>query len=405
MKKIITHILHSDLTFAKDISDYAVFEGFTKEINSGLGECVIKMAVPFDYDGGEIQLGKYLNIYISDIDTADISDGYVLIYSGYISMIEPQITENSEMIVIHALGEYTKLAIDIMKDGSDTTLYTDSTNGLTPTADGDPADVGLVARGIIDQFSSENADSKLTYTANTIPLTSTNVHYMFQNKTYRDALNKVSSFAPAGYFFYVDENNVVHLKPKPTTPTHVFEFGRHFRTVKGSKSIESLRNGIIIWNGEPEGGAGLVYKSYQDNTSVAQFGRRFERYIDSGIADEASADAIAANFLDLLRQPEVKIYCSIIDNNGSPIRPDGIPEYGYDIESIQPGDTCRFVGFDNDKLDLTRENMLITRVDYYIDRVELTIEAIKTSFTDWQNKTKKEVDEVATDGTPSSYTT
>jgi hypothetical protein len=406
MKKIITRIYHPDGTLAKDISDIASFDGFTKEINSGLGEAIVKLAVKFDYDGGEIQLGNYLNIYVSDEDTINISDGYVIIYSGYISMIEPYVNGSDESISIHALGEYTKLGLDILKNGANTTLYTDSAAGLTTTADGDAADVGLIARGIIDRFRAENADAKISYSELSIPLTATTVQYMFQNKTYRNAIDKIVGMAPAGYFFYVDEVGLLSLKSKPTTPTHTFEFGKHFSGMRGEKTIESLRNGIIIWNGEPPG-ADSFYKAYDDATSIAQFGRRIERYVDSGInnyavAGDISGDAIAASFLELMKRPEIKIYCTIFDNNfDSGV--DGIT--GYDIESIQPGDTCNFVGFDNDKLDLVRENMLITRVEYAIDRVNLTIEAEKTGFADWQEKTKKEVDQVQTDGTPETYTT
>jgi hypothetical protein len=284
-----------------------------------------------------------------------------------------------------------------LKDGAATTLYTDSGDGLTATPDGDSADIGLITRAVVDRFNEENANPIFNYSPTTIPLTGTTVHYMFQSKTYRNALDKLSMLAPAGYFFYFDEYDFVHLKPKPTTPTHIFEFGKHFASFKGEKSMETLRNAIIIWNGETDPLI-AVYKYYENATSVAQYGRRTETYVDPGIADEASADAIAANFLETMKEPEVKLTVTIFDNNFDDVK-------GYDIESIQPGDTCRFVGFNNEQLDLVQENMLIRRVDYATDRVELTIEAVKSGLIDWQNRTSEQVDQVETNGTPATYST
>jgi hypothetical protein len=349
----------------------------------------------FDDDRDGIREGNLLKIFVSDKDTVDIAEGSILIYSGYISVVEPYISNNENKLIIRALGQYTRFGNDILKDGANTTLYTDTGAGLS-TVSGSAADVGLVTRAVIDRFNAENGVPVFNYNSLTIPLTSLDVTYMFQNKKYREALDSLSLLSPAGYFFYVDEYDTVHLKPKPTSPTHIFEFGKHFSSLKGNRSMESLRNVIIIWNGETD--ITQVYKSYQDGSSVARYGRRCERYIDSGIGDEASADAIADNFLTLMKEPEIRIYCTIFDNNNDNYK-------GYDIESIQPGDTCRFVGLDNDKLDLVEDNMLITEVLYYTDRVDLTIEASKNGFADWQEKTKREVDASIADGTPDNYTT
>ena len=50
-----------------------------------------------------------------------------------------------------------------------------------------------------------------------------------------------------------------------------------------------------------------------------------------------AADLLGSKFLAESKQPDIKVTCTIIDNA------DGVK--GYDIESIQPGETCRFVGY------------------------------------------------------------
>lgn len=398
MKKIIAKIYHSDDTLLNEIFDFK-FDGFTKDINSGMGECVLTIAEKFNYSGGGFDLGNYVKLYVSDEDTVNVAGGMVLIYNGYISMIEPYVEGNKEYILVHSIGEYTKLSLDILKNGTATTLYSDSAAGLTVTADGSAADIGLQVRAVIDRFVAENPSAKFTYTQISIPLTSTTAQYMFQSKTYREALDKLREMAPVGYFFYVDEENVVSLKPKPTSPTHRFEFGKHFGALRIEKSMEAIRNVIVIWNGEPgtPGTPPCVRKSYENAASISQYGRRTERYVDRGINDVSAADAVAAGFLGSLATPEIKVYCTIFDGNGS--------SQGYDIESIQPGDTCTFVGFNDDVANLLQENMLITSVKYTLDKVELTIEAIKSGLVDWQEKTSKQVEQVSGDGTPATYTT
>ena len=113
--------------------------------------------------------------------------------------------------------------------------------------------------------------------------------------------------------------------------------------------------------------------------------------------DADAADQAGANFISDSKNPEIKVVCSIIDNNGN--------ENGYDIESIKPGDTCSFYGFASNLNELFRDNMLITKVDYYLDRAEITVEVIKSGMVDWQNRQGKAINQINTGGLliPESY--
>jgi len=356
---------------------------FVKNINSGLSECIIELPYTFDYSESDIAEGNDVQISISDKDTTPGTTR--IIYSGYISMIEGTISDRKENVLVHLLGYNTMLANDVLRSGTTTTT-------ITYTSE----DIGFVMRDLVEKFNLVNG-SKLNYTILTIPDVGSDITYTFKRTFYKDALDKVRSLAPANYFFYIDENNTVNFKPRPTTPTHTFILGRHFSAVKAQRGVEKIKNSLLLWNGEPT--VGVIYKRYEDSNSIALYGRRTEVVDDYGVGDAATADMLAKNFLDENKEPEIVLTVEIMDNTENP---DG---YGYDIESIQPGDTCSFVGFSEEFAGrYLSANMLITSVTYTLDKVQLTIDPRNIGMIDWQNQTAKNIHEATSDSAPADYT-
>jgi len=384
MKNITIRVSKPDGTFITNW-DNATFENFTKEINAGLGVCEIKLGEKFDYQGSELKLGNTIEILISDKETLDLPEGYLLVYSGYISMYRPWVKGKKEGITVFVLGHYTKLALDVWK------------NGTTTTFDYDPKeDVSVMFADLMDRYIAETTNSKLSYTGATIETSGAEGVYLFEMKTYREAIEKIKSMAPANWFWYVDELGLVYFKVKPTTATHTFVFKQHFSEVKVERSMEKIRNAMLFWNGEdaPDD----IYKLYEDDASILQFGRRLETYFDYKVGDEATADLIANKFIEEAKVPAVKVVCEIIDNNEDAVN-------GYDIESIQPGDTCNFKGFDEQFADIFEENMLITKVVYSLNKVILTVEVHKAGLLEWQEQTSRKVEDSYSSGSPTTYTT
>lgn len=373
----------------------AKFEQFTKEINGGIGDCTVELGKEFDYTGSDLKLGNHVEILISDTDTLTSVDKFRVIYAGYISMINARAKGSVEGITITLLGHYTKLATDILKNSTQVKLYSDTSAGLATTAGG-AADIGLMMRAVIDRYIAETTNPKISYNTTTIGLTSTTAEYFFEMKTYREAMDKLASLSPEGWYYYVNELGCVYFKRKPTTATHRFIFGKHFSVINVQTNVEKLRNALLFWNGEV--GASQVFKLYSDAGSIAQHGRRMEKYYDYAIGSATEADLIGAKFIAENKNPEVKLTCEILDNNEDTNK-------GYDIESINVGDTCMFEGFDPLMAELFTDNMLISRVVYSLDKVEITVEAVKSSLVDWQSKTSKDVDDLSSTGSPETYST
>lgn len=356
---------------------------FTKEINKGLSECVIVLGEAYDYTGTELAEGNDVVVRIYDGDCAPST--LLTIYSGYISSFETNLAERDAGVRVHLLGYHTLLATDVFKDGTTTTIaYT-------------AEDVGAVMQDIIDKFNAAYGYEVFSYTSTSIPTAGQDIDYTFQRKTYREAMDKARELAPATHYFYIDETNLVTFKPIPTTPTHSFTLGRHFSALSVSKSIEKIRNGLLIWDGVS--GGTPVHKLYTDSASQARYGRRTQIETDYGIV-ESDADLYAARFLLENKEPETILTVDIMDNNANE---DGM---GYDIESIQPGDTCEFVGFAEAFANkYLSKNMLITKVVYTLSGATLTIDPRLHGFFDTQEELRKQLADTQSSGVPSTYTT
>jgi hypothetical protein len=388
-------------------SDF-LFNGFTKELNAGPGECILRLPQNFDYSEVDVLEGNFVDIEVSDWDTQQSKtpgEPTILIYSGYISRTYRTVDKDEEKLEINLLGHYTKLGTDILKNSAQTTLYSEPSVGLTVTAaDLDAADIGLMMRALLDRYIAENPGTKINYQLSDIPNASLTATYSLEQKTYREAMEKLKSMAPPGTQYYIDVTGKVSFKPMPTTPTHKFVFGKHFKAVQLERSMEKVRNFLLVWNGET--GAAKVYKHYQDDASILQYGRRVEVTNDYGIDNVNAADAIGAKFLAENKDPGIKMTCSILDNNGVSLGSDGMPSAGYDIETIQPGDTCSFYGYDPDFAEIFRDNMLITKVDYRLDRVDIEVEIIRSGILDFQEQQRRDLGDISSGGlkVPESYT-
>ncbi len=385
LRKVVhISVYDADGNYIKTWND-ADFTGFRKKINGGLEECIIKLARKFD-DYGEyydVKLNNEVRIKITDEDTIGTADKEKLIYSGYISKYEPFIEGGKEGVTISCLGYYTKFAQDIYKNGTTTTITESAT------------DVGTMFRNLMDRYRAETSNPKLNYTNESIETTGTTATYTFEMMTYREAIDIIKKLAPANWWWYVGADHLVKFKPKPTATTHTFIFGRHFTSVRVEKGMEKIKNAVLFWNQIT--GTGQIYKLYKDEASVNDYGRRITKYIDPGrVGSTTDADKIAEGIIEEHKEPDIKVIVEIIDNNYS--------SKGYDIESIEPGDTCVFLGFSDALNETFKENMIITEVEYHLNRAILIIEPLSASIVDRIEEIARGLENSQSKDAPTSYT-
>ena len=249
----------------------------------------------------------------------------------------------------------------------------------------------------MDRYRAETTNPKLNYTTKTIQKTNTTTKYKFEMLTYREGIDILRSLAPADWFWYVDELGLVYFKPKPTSPAHQFVFGKHFTKVRVERSMEKIKNAVLFlaykWDG-----TNTLYKLYTNAGSVRDYGRRLRKMRDDRIKATTDADKMAQGFIANHKDPDIKVIAEIVDNNES-------DNFGYDIESINPGDTCEFKGFDETFADVFGGNMLIRKVDYSLDKAIITIEPMRGGIVQRTEDINKRVDSFERKDVPTSYST
>lgn len=394
MKQVYIKTYTSAGVFVKTITDFKI-DGFTKQINQGIGQMNITLARQLDTfnTAGDFTLGNKVELYVTDEDTGSVPRK---VYTGYIEQQRPSMLGNREQVDIVCMSVASKLAQDVLKDGIQTTLYTIPTDGLTTVVGSlGPAEVADVLEAIVDRFTEENPDINFNYNndfgTSSIEVTGNTMEYTFQAMTYADAIKKVKEVAPQNWFWYIDEDETIYLRETPATATHTFTIGKNISRIEVTKGLDSVKNFFLLFASTPN-----IYKAYSDATSIAQYGRRVQIKTDANIESEDTMNNIGASFLAENKDARVRISMQIVDSNEN--------EYGYDIESIIPGDTCKILGVSPGE-DLFTDNMIIKEVEWTPDYVNLVIETRQDfDFDTFILNMKKKTEEQSVVNIPTTYT-
>jgi len=362
-KQIQIKSFDTDGVFVKSIAD-ATFDVITKVINGGVGNLSLKLARKFDaYNtNGDVTLGNRIEIWVYDEDSGN--DG-VILYKGWVEQQNPLIDGGDERVEILCTSLIARMRNDILKDTSQTTLYTIATLGLTTTSGSiAAAEIADVVKAIIDKFSENNTSININYNpagTDLIVDTTKDMQYTFEATTYIDAIEKCRQVAPQNTYWRIDSDGNIYFNAPSNSADHVFTIGKDIKKIEASNSLDSVKNIFLIWDGQAAG----LYTEYTDDTSIASYGRRVKQLVDSNIADQTTMDNLGNSYIEENKDPKVRITLEIIDNNEN--------DKGYNIESIDPGDTCRIVGINEDD-SIFGDNMIIKQVIWELDKATLIIE-------------------------------
>jgi len=382
-KTIFYNIYSPDGTLVeKDWSD-ASFVQFSKKINGGFGECIISLAREFgDFgEGVDVRLNNRVEIFVYDKDIISTGDDITgkRIYIGYISSYEPWVSADGKQgVSVTLLGYHTKFAVDVLKNTLQTKLYTKATVGLT-TVGGDiaAADGGDIMKAILERYKEESSNVMMHYNGGDVDATSSNIEYTFDAETYLNAIERVRQMSPAGWYWFIDTDNFFHFKAKPTTITHTFYWQQQFNEIKVSKNMERMINTVLL----DDGTTATNYREYNNAASQGEFGRRVLQKSEKYYGDTGTMDEEAANIIDTMNEPDIEVRLTLLDNNKN--------EYGYDIESIEVGDTVKIEGFED---SIFEEGMVIKEFTYRIDRMDLVIQPVKIGIFDKVMAIKRQQD-------------
>lgn len=347
------------------IWDDATFDGFEKNINGGLGECILRLGRPFDDYGEGDDVDLYNMVEIWNEKTSE------KIYTGYISKYAPYIEGSQEGVDVTLLGYQTSLKFqtfhfnhtsnEVYQEHLKHTLYNiNPSNLVTHIVDGYAYETDRVLEPV-DAFSpinwttksvetSENAASKLTFHMPTkwevldwCVNSSTNIDYWYMD-----------SYATINYKEYNDEED------------HSFIFGKHFKSVYTENSMEDVFNkstGINRRQLNDNGFVGLHYPLEQNTSFGSEYLEegylREELIQDIGLESQKEIYYATKKRYDVLSEPQRSIRFDIADDV-------------YDIDTIDPGDTCRLQGLGIKGIDLN--NLVIRKVTYLKDYVKIEVQ-------------------------------
>lgn len=348
------------------LTDFS-FSGFQKNINGGLGQLTLTLSRPGDNygEGNLIAENNQVRLYVKDIDSGPEGS---LIYNGWIADIDVEISATDRVSVL-CYGYIAKLAVSILRDGSPerVIIQTGSALGLQYGKDARATEVTTVVKRIVDLYRANSAQL-INYNADTIPAnTGVTMTYIFDKQYWLEAIEAARQFAPAGWYYFLDEENNLHFKAKPVTATHTFELGKHFQEVRIKKESSRVAN-VLLFHSDNEDFQAL--KKYEDATSKTLHNDRWELKTDNRVKNQSTADAFGNAFVSENKDPKRRTRVIIVDNNSS--REGGL--VGYNIELINPGDTCRFKGFNEITSQNFTENMTIVEVYYTPESVEIELE-------------------------------
>jgi len=339
---------------------------FTQVINGGLGEIEITLPRPIEQGiVGELSDLQYdrIEVYASNSVTTS------LVYSGFIQSIEASVG-GGELTKIIGIGYAFYLQYHFYRSSDDVTITFSGSQVQTAVID------------VVNSIASVAANVSIPITATSATVSTGNtVSINFSANTVLEAIEDLRELAGNNYYFYLDKDNLLNFKQKPSTATHSFLFGRDIvGEFRYKKSNEDVRTHLMFWNGDT---LNRMYRNLNifDPNDLNSIGGVWEKISDSRYTSTTEMDKLGTAYLKARESNNHQIQFTIVDSvRGG-------------IEDITVGETCKIMNIqDNAIFD---DNMQITQIDYYGDYADITVEDQRSITGKSLNQIRKQLDAVA----------
>jgi len=295
--------------------------------------------VPFENTetNGFIDFMNIVRIYV--MDTKNTAGR--LVYTGFISAYRPYIHGAENGIEVTCLGMISLLSFAYYKNGTDFNVDVYQTD---PTQ---------IMRNIITHFNAIYPNNLLGFNSSTAINMGSLITYHFEEDLWIDALKNAFNNGVSGWWWTIDKEGLLTVKPKPTTATHKFTIGKDVQSIDVDKTCEEVINKARVTYPPNK------FEDFSDATSIAKFGTREEIRSDERVVDQATAIAQVTKSVNDNKVEKIKTRLTINSN--------------YDIESIQVGDTCQILNMSSNQTVFTN-NMLIVAVHYSFNECDIELE-------------------------------
>lgn len=370
--------------FIDHISKFQI-GSFRKVINGGLGDLTIILPIPFDqaYVRGMTTLFNRVELFVQG----------TLLYSGFIATIDTEVEGRQEKVILTCRGHASRFAFIPLKDGTTTTLKTDTAAGLVTAGSASAADLNVIMEAIVDRYNAEAVYPVVNYTASSIEAIATPLTYIFNSKTILAAIEKSMEIAAAGTYWRVGADNVFYLATKNPGPDITLNFATQVSTMRQSQTIDGLTNRLLVaYNGSPP----ATVKLTSDTDSSDAYGDWWQFKTDGRYTVAGNVTSMSNAIIASKKNPQRTVILEVPDSAGSRTK-------GYDIETIEPGQTLKLVNLPDAASQTFPSLFQIVAVTYTPTMATLELE---TPLIDLAREAAKmeRLDQAAeTDNNPSTY--
>lgn len=197
-------------------------------------------------------------------------------------------------------------------------------------------DISNIIKDLLDKYQLKGG--LVTYTNTTIPTVGLILSITVKNETYLGAIRRVCGYLPPQWCFFIDGENKFNLKFSDLeTADHIVTIGKE--VVEGSfrYTFGEMVNSVFFHGGEITPG-NKFYKKFTNALSQSQYGLYETIVSDERVTATTTVEAKTNQILQKKGTPVRLLEAVILDSNGN--------EFGYDIDSIKPGDTIQLVSTD-----------------------------------------------------------
>lgn len=176
--------------------------------------------------------------------------------------------------------------------------------------------------------------ARINYTPETIEPTYTIVSVTFKTNTLAEAILAVIKLCPADWYEYYDfGSNLMHLHPRPETPSKMYTLGLDIGKLKIKRSILRLVNDVYFSGGNTP----ALFIRKTDQGSINTYRRGLLKASDNRVTVQSSAEILAQSEIDKGNTPVYSGKLTIVQPE------DNINDYQF-IEDNSPGELIGFSG-------------------------------------------------------------
>lgn len=252
-----------------------------------------------------------------------LPSGGLLRYSGQVDAYEPQIASSGEETIAITLTPRGSAIADHGITGNAITFGTVGQSGTYV----DPITQFNYFFSHTDPVTNKYYCDPLTLDGSNPSSSGVTRQFSYQNQTIKSIFDNIILMLPANYFYRVNADNSVTLNQTPLTAQHTLLVGVHCSDPQYSQSWVPMRNAVYF--------VGNNVSTTVRGGDMTTIGERLDYINENRVSDLATANALAAGYLNYYDRPMLRTKIRVPDYRGPS------PSVGFDIESLKVGDSIQ----------------------------------------------------------------